>query len=197
MEALTTMRVAKSKAVKLKRWDSPIAGYLFISPGCLDFFTLTLYPMIQSLYYSFTDFSLLEEPSWVGLRNYQKIVTTDDRFIQSVKVTFLYVLGSVPLRLVAALFIAILLAKSLKGMSAYRTAIYFPSMIGGSIAVSLLWKKYFRQDRIHQSPARLFGHRRHRMGDKSKYCVMDFGFTCGLAVRFGYGHFPCRPQTNP
>ncbi|MEK3725524.1 carbohydrate ABC transporter permease [Paenibacillus sp. FSL H8-0034] len=130
----------------IKRWESPIAGYLFISPWLLGFLGLTLYPMLQSLYYSFTDFSLLEEPSWVGLGNYNRIITSDERFIQAVKVTFIYVAASVPLRLVAALMVAILLAKNIRGMSAYRTAIYFPSLIGGSIAVAILWKNIFGKE---------------------------------------------------
>ncbi|WP_254776969.1 carbohydrate ABC transporter permease [Paenibacillus sp. yr247] len=138
--------MTKRRAAKQKRWESPIAGYLFISPWLIGFLGLTLYPMILSLYYSFTDFSLLEKANWVGLRNYEKIFTTDTKFYGSVKVTFMYVLGSVPLRLIAALFIAMLLTKSIKGMSAYRTMIYFPSLIGGSIAVSILWKNIFGKD---------------------------------------------------
>ncbi|MCZ8516411.1 sugar ABC transporter permease [Paenibacillus filicis] len=146
METAVSTTLSKRSRTKQKRWDSPIAGYLFISPWIIGFLTLTLYPMIQSLYYSFTDFSLLEAPNWVGVRNYEKILTSDDKFIQSIKVTFMYVITSVPLRMVAALFIAMLLAKNVKGMSAYRTAIYFPSLIGGSIAVSILWRNIFGKE---------------------------------------------------
>ncbi|TBL70083.1 carbohydrate ABC transporter permease [Paenibacillus thalictri] len=146
MDAATSPLAKTREKSRQKRWESPIAGYLFISPWLIGFFTLTIYPMIQSLYYSFTDFSLLEEPNWVGIRNYQRILTTDDKFVQSVKVTFTYVLTSVPLRLVAALLIAMLLVKSVRGMSVYRTAIYFPSLIGSSIAVSILWRNIFGKD---------------------------------------------------
>ncbi|TDG00465.1 carbohydrate ABC transporter permease [Paenibacillus piri] len=145
MEASDSVALTKSRTARIKRWDSPVAGYIAISPWLLGFLVLTLYPMVQSLYYSFTDFSLLEAPNWIGLRNYEKI-STDATFYQSVKVTFIYVLCSVPLRLVAALLIAVLLAKNVKGMSAYRTMIYFPSLIGGSIAVSILWKNIFGKD---------------------------------------------------
>ncbi|MDU0200631.1 carbohydrate ABC transporter permease [Paenibacillus sp. MAH-36] len=157
MESTIVTSTTKRRSTKLKRWDSFITGHLFISPWLIGFLLLTLYPMIQSLYYSFTDFSLLEEANWVGVRNYEKIFTVDTRFYQSVKVTFLYVLGSVPLRLIAALFIAMLLAKSLRGISAYRTMIYFPSLIGGSIAVSLLWKNIFGRDGYINEVLGLFG----------------------------------------
>ncbi|WP_310226379.1 sugar ABC transporter permease [Paenibacillus qinlingensis] len=139
------------------RWESPVAGYLFIGPWLIGFLALTLYPMIQSLYYSFTDFSLLNAPNWIGTRNYEKILTVDDKFLKSLKVTFLYVIGSVPLRLIAALLIAVLLNKNVRGISFYRTAIYFPSLIGGSIAVSLLWKNMFSRDGFINDILHLFG----------------------------------------
>lgn len=157
MEAAVKTPTAGRTSAKPKRWGSPIAGYVFISPWLVGFFVLTLYPMIMSLYYSFTDYSLLEAPNWVGLRNYERILLADDKFVQSVKVTFLYVLGSVPLRLAAALFVAMLLAKSLRGMSFYRTAIYFPSLIGGSIAVSILWKNIFDRNGYINQLLAVFG----------------------------------------
>ncbi|WP_270169039.1 carbohydrate ABC transporter permease [Paenibacillus sp. SYP-B4298] len=137
---------SKHRSSFLKRWDAPIAGYLFISPWLLGFIGLTAYPMLLSLYYSFTDYTLMEQVSWVGLENYEKIFNNDGKFVQSVKVTFLYVLASVPLKLVAALLVAIILNRAVRGISAYRTAIYFPSLIGGSIAVSLLWSNMFGVD---------------------------------------------------
>jgi multiple sugar transport system permease protein len=136
----------KKRRSFLKRWDAPIAGYLFISPWLIGFLCLTLYPMLLSLYYSFTDYTLMEPISWVGLENYQRILTEDDKFVQSVKVTFVYVLASVPLKLIAALLVAIVLSRAVRGISFYRTAIYFPSLIGGSIAVSLLWRNIFGVD---------------------------------------------------
>jgi multiple sugar transport system permease protein len=139
------------------RWESPVAGYLFIAPWLIGFFALTLYPMIQSLYYSFTDFSLLNAPNWIGIRNYEKILTVDEKFVTSLKVTFLYVAGTVPLRLIAALMVAVLLNKNVRGMYFYRTAIYFPSLIGGSIAVSILWKNIFGRDGFINNVLLVFG----------------------------------------
>jgi multiple sugar transport system permease protein len=139
------------------RWESPVAGYLFIAPWLIGFFALTFYPMILSLYYSFTDFSLLDAPNWIGTRNYEKILTVDDKFVTSLKVTFLYVVSSVPLRLIAALMVALLLNKNVRGMYFYRTAIYFPSLIGGSIAVSILWKNIFGQDGFINNALLIFG----------------------------------------
>lgn len=94
-------------------------------------------------FYSFTDFNLLNTPSFLGLGNYIRIFTTDDTFWQTLKVTFLYVFVMVPLRLAFALFIAMLLNKKHKGLGFYRTFYYIPSIIGGSIAVSIVWKEIF------------------------------------------------------
>jgi len=155
--ALKTAAGTKKRKSFLSRWDAPIAGYLFILPWLIGFFGLTAYPMILSLYYSFTDYTLMEPISWVGARNYERIFTADDKFIQSIKVTFMYVIASVPLKLIAALLVAVVLNKAMKGISAYRTAIYFPSLIGGSIAVSLLWRNIFGVDGIFNKILGIFG----------------------------------------
>ncbi|OAS23464.1 carbohydrate ABC transporter permease [Paenibacillus oryzisoli] len=147
----------KKKRKFFSRWDAPLAGYLFIAPWLIGFFGLTAYPMFLSLYYSLTDYTLLEPIKWIGLRNYTRIFTDDPRFTQSVKVTFQYVLASVPLKLIAALLVATLLNKAMKGISFYRTAVYFPSLIGGSIAVSILWRNIFGVDGIFNEILSIFG----------------------------------------
>lgn len=113
--------------------------------------------MFLSLYYSFTNYTLLDSIHWVGLKNYHRIFTDDTRFTTSVEVTFKYVLASVPLKLIAALMVAVILNKAIKGLSFYRTAIYFPSLIGGSIAVSILWRNIFGVDGIFNEILALFG----------------------------------------
>ncbi|MFC0212992.1 carbohydrate ABC transporter permease [Paenibacillus chartarius] len=120
-----------------------VAGYLFISPWLIGFFLLTLWPIVRSFYLSFTEYSLLEDPSWVGIGNYKEIFLQDGLFRQSLQVTFAFVALSVPVKLFFSLLVAMLLNKSIRGISAYRTAIYFPSLIGGSIAVSVLWRNIF------------------------------------------------------
>lgn len=136
----------KSKSKLKGRWESPIAGYLFILPWLLGFFILTLWPMTQSIYYSLTNFNLLDSPKWIGLRNYQRILLEDDVFRQSAKVTFSYVFMSVPLKLAFALGVAIIINNKIKGMNIYRTFIYFPSLIGGSVAVAILWRNMWGID---------------------------------------------------
>ena len=125
-----------------KKTDNAVA-YLLLTPWLFGFVGMWLIPMAISIYYSFTDFNLLNTPGFVGLDNYVRVFTQDDTFYQSLKVTFTYVLILVPLRLAFALFVAMLLNKKHKGLGFYRTFYYVPSIIGGSIAVSVVWKQIF------------------------------------------------------
>ncbi|WP_248927835.1 carbohydrate ABC transporter permease [Paenibacillus hamazuiensis] len=132
--------------IRAKSYNSAaLAGYLFISPWLIGFFFLTAWPMIQSLFYSFTDFSLLEPARWIGIDNYRQMAG-DRFFYNSLKVTFTYVLFSVPAKLAVALLVAMLLNRKIRGISFYRTLIYLPSLIGGSIAVAILWRNIFGID---------------------------------------------------
>lgn len=131
---------------RVKTGATHLAGYVFISPWLIGFLLLTLWPIAQSLYLSFTDYSLLEDPVWTGTSNYVNIFTNDSTFTKSLGVTFTFVLFSVPLKLLFSLLVAMALNQKLRGMNLYRTAIYFPSLIGGSIAVAALWRNMFGLD---------------------------------------------------
>ncbi|WP_099467191.1 carbohydrate ABC transporter permease [Konateibacter massiliensis] len=127
---------------KYKRQDN-IAAYLMLSPWIAGFILMWLIPMVISIYYSFTDFNLLNKPQFIGVDNYVRALTGDKTFYKALGVTFAYVFALVPLRLAFALFVAMLLNKKHKGLGLYRTLYYVPSIIGGSIAVSVVWKQMF------------------------------------------------------
>ena len=118
-------------------------GYLYILPWIIGFLVLQLVPLINSFWYSFTNFQLLGDPKFLGLDNYKKIFTADAIFIQSLKVTFYYVMIAVPLKIGFALLIAIILNQKIKGINLFRTLYYIPSILGGSVAISVLWKYLF------------------------------------------------------
>lgn len=130
-------------AEKKRRRKNNIEGYLFILPWLIGFLLLTAWPMIYSLYLSFTDYNLFSSPKWIGISNYVKMFTRDSTFRLSLKNTFRFVLMAVPAKLVFALFVAAWLNKNVKGMSFYRTAIYLPSLLGGSVAVAVVWRNIF------------------------------------------------------
>jgi multiple sugar transport system permease protein len=140
-------------------------AYMFLTPWFLGFFVLTLYPMLYSLGLSFTDYDFTEPNStqWIGLGNYQKmfgsalgmkeftastgeVMRVDPYYMKSLKVTFTYVLVSVPLKLIVALAVAILMNQKLRGVNFYRAVYYIPTLLGGSVAIAVLWRKLFEKN---------------------------------------------------
>lgn len=133
-----------------------IAGYLFLLPWLVGFFGLTLIPMIASLFFSFTQYDMLTPAIPVGVKNYVSLFA-DGRFINSLKVTFKYVVVSVPLQLAFALLIALLLKKNRRGVKVYRAMYYLPSLFGGSVAVSILWRQLFNKEGVFNQILAVFG----------------------------------------
>lgn len=113
--------------------------YLCIAPWIIGFLAFTVGPMLYSLYISFTRWSMLTPPTWVGLQNYARMFTRDPNFYQSLKVTVVYSVTSVPLRLAVALCLAILLNEATRGVSFFRTTFYLPAVVA-SVAAAVLWQ---------------------------------------------------------
>lgn len=119
-----------------------LAGYLFLLPWFGGLLLLTAGPMLSSLYLSFTKFDLLSPPAWIGVQNYLAMFQ-DPRWLNSVKVTLIYVFVSVPFKMVFALGLALLLNRGLRGLPIYRAVYYVPSLLGGSVAIAILWRQIF------------------------------------------------------
>jgi len=132
-----------NKGTMRKRFRGHLAGYAFISPWLIGFLCFIIGPMIASLYFSFTSYDLLSSPRWIGLDNYVNMLTNDSRFVTALIVTFKFVFISVPLKLIFALLIAMLFNGNHRGNGFYRTIYYIPSIIGGSVAVAVMWKQLF------------------------------------------------------
>ncbi len=132
------------------------AGYVFTLPFIIGFIMFMVVPMGMSLYYSFCDYDILSPPVFTGLENFRNMFT-DETFFQTLKVTFFFAFVSVPLKLLFALFVAMLLLKNTKLSGLYRAAYYLPSIIGGSVAVSVLWKRMFSSDGVINSLLQMIG----------------------------------------
>ncbi len=124
------------------------AGVVFSLPFIIGFLLFMVVPMGISFYYSLCDYNILSPPVFTGFTNYIKMFTDDDVFYKTIGVTFYFAFVSVPLRLVFALMVALLLLKSSKATGFYRAFYYLPSIIGGSVAVSILWKRMFATDGV-------------------------------------------------
>jgi multiple sugar transport system permease protein len=127
-----------------RRRSSPLArrkaveGYLYISPFLIGFATFTAYPLIASLYLSFTNYNLITPPTFVGLENYTHAFFDDNLFWSSLGRTARYALMVVPLGVLASLGAALLLTRGLPGTSIFRTFFFLPS-ITPIIASVLIW----------------------------------------------------------
>lgn len=124
-----------------------IIGYILIAPWIVGILCFQLWPIMHSLIMSFTNYNLLNVPSFIGIDNYAKMFK-DDVFYQAVKVTFKYVFIAVPAKIVFALVIAMILNMKIKGIGIFRTIYYIPSILGSSIAVAILWRALFVKDGV-------------------------------------------------
>ncbi len=145
------------RSLKSSQFRDRIAPYLFLAPWLIGFLVITLGPMLYSLYLSFTDYSLLSEPSWVGLDNYVRMFTSDPKYLESVRVTLVYVFVSVPLQLAFALLLAVILNRGLRALSIYRSIYYLPSLIGASVAIAVLWRQMFGNNGLINQVLSFFG----------------------------------------
>lgn len=121
-----------------------IDGWLFASPWILGFVLFTAGPMLASLVISFTAWDLVGAPRWIGLDNWSRLIS-DPLVRQSLRVTTVYALVSVPLSIVIGFGLAMLLNTGIRGLSVYRTVFYLPAVLSG-VAVALLWQWVFQPE---------------------------------------------------
>jgi len=137
----TLDQVPKKQSKLFKR--NEIWGWLFAAPAILGFLGFTIGPMVSSIYLSMTDSTLGFGGNWIGLYHYRRLFTADPFITQSLRVTFTFVLISVPWSLTTAFLVALLLnTEGLKGVKYWRTIAYVPSIVPG-VASAFLWRWIF------------------------------------------------------
>src|SRR4051794_28447589 len=125
------MRVAipqRRRMTPMQRREA-IAFYLFASPWILGVLIWTAGPMLASLYFSFTNYDLFTSPQWIGLQNYNDLLTSDSTFRSAMLNTFYFVIVGLPLNLILALATALLLNERLKGITLFRSLYYVPTLV--------------------------------------------------------------------
>ena len=132
-------------------------GHIFALPFIFGFVLFSLIPILMSLNYSFTDYSLGSKTAeYVGFKNFINLFQ-DEVFLKSIVKTLQYVLISVPLKLAFALLVAFVLTKPSKMVTLYRSLYYLPSLVGGSVAVALVWKQLFARKGLFNSVLQSIG----------------------------------------
>lgn len=110
---------------------------LFISPFLIGFLLFNLYPIVMSLYYSFTDYSILKPPRWIGLDNYVNMMS-DPLIWKSLLNTFYLIVVGIPVLTIASILIAVLLNSPIPGQGLFRTLVFLPSVVP-PVSAALLW----------------------------------------------------------
>jgi len=129
---------------KRKRGGISPAPYLMLIPWFIGMGVFRAYPILASFWYSLHDYHpILGNMGFIGLGNYERLLFNFPHFWDSVRATLFYVVFGTPMVLVAAFFIAYILNFKLKGVNFFRTAYYVPSILGGNIAVAILWRQVF------------------------------------------------------
>ncbi|MEI5584686.1 sugar ABC transporter permease [Agromyces sp. CCNWLW213] len=143
--------------MKARNGRETATGYTFLLPWMIGFLGLTLGPMLYSLYLAFTKYNLFTEPEWIGFDNFVRMFTEDPQYIQSVQITLVYVLVGTPIKLAAALAVAMLLNYRDQGSTFFRSSFYAPSLIGASVSVAIVWRAMFSTDGPVDSTLSVFG----------------------------------------
>lgn len=125
----------RKSRLRLKR---NLLAYAFLSPWLIGFFAFTLWPFLSSVYLSFTRYNIVSSPKWVGLANYNMLLTNDELFWKSAWVTIQYACISVPLAIVVGVALAMLLNINVKGIAVFRTIFFLPSIVP-TVATSVLF----------------------------------------------------------
>lgn len=169
----------------MKKMNMSLAlwGLVFVSPWIIGFLAFQLYPLALSFYYSFTDSTVVKMGKFIGFDNYVRMFTADKDFFPSIKVTILYSLIAVPAKLAFALFVAIILNMKSRAVNLYRTVYYLPSILGGSVAISILWRFLFMKEGVvnqmlaalHIPPVNWLGSPNVALGTISLLVVWQFG----------------------
>lgn len=132
-------------------------GFVYILPWLFGFLVFTLYPFANSLINSMQDYNLFRaNPNFIGLDNFKKIFTTR-KYISAYQVTFRYAFITVPLKLAFSLFIAYVLSFKIRFVNFFRTVYYIPSILGSSVAISVVWRFIFQGEGLVNKILMAFG----------------------------------------
>jgi multiple sugar transport system permease protein len=126
------------------RRSEALAFYLWVTPWIIGFLIWQLWPLIESLYLGFTNYRLLNTPTFTGMANVERLLS-DNRFWESLRVTAGYVIGVIPIGNAIALGAAMALAQKLRGVNIWRTIYFLPSVVSG-VAAAVMWWYVFNPD---------------------------------------------------
>ncbi|WP_298004882.1 MULTISPECIES: carbohydrate ABC transporter permease [Anaerolinea] len=140
--AVLARQIQRWRGASPKVQQDTFAGYLFAAPWITGFLIFVVFPLLASLYWSFTDFRIASgaSPQWVGFSNYARLLLKDTSFRASIVNTLFLVVVGLPLQIAVALFLAVILNQKARGEKIFRMAFYLPVILGFNAAVLLCWR---------------------------------------------------------
>jgi len=138
MATLTPTAPPARRRFSRREWQENITGYLFFSPWLIGLLLFNIIPIGLAIYYSLTEYSVLQDPRWIGLGNYHEMFVIDELFWKALYNTVYYAAFSVPLSLIFAIFLAMLLNAKVPGQSFFRATFFLPSIVP-VVAASVVW----------------------------------------------------------
>jgi multiple sugar transport system permease protein len=131
-------RAGHQRRISPMMWRNLRNGVLFVSPWLIGLLVFTIYPIVASLAFSFTQYDVISPPRFIGLANYQDAFTADPVFYQAIGNTLFYGLVALPLGMLVAVSVSLLLNMQVRGLPVYRTIFFLPSIVP-DIATAMLW----------------------------------------------------------
>lgn len=123
-----------------------LTPYLFLLPGCVILGAFIFYPMLQAIWMSFTNYNMITDPTFIGLENYDKLVN-DKLFWQTLKNTFIYLVGVVPALIIIPIFLAVLVNQKMKGIGFFRSAYYIP-VVTSLVVAGIAWDWIYKENGV-------------------------------------------------
>jgi multiple sugar transport system permease protein len=123
-------------------WEKVFYPLFFLSPWIIGLLVFSIYPIFSSFYLSLTNFNIFDKPGFIGTVNYTRLLS-DPRFLKACRVTTTYVFLGVPFQLAFALLLALMLNRGIPGLRYFRAIYYLPALLGGSVAIGILWRQVF------------------------------------------------------
>ena len=168
------MGKANSLKYSKNKSESKWIGFLFILPWLIGLICFKAGPLLMSFILSFMNYNIVSNPRFIGFQNYANMLGDAD-FINALGISFEYVLLTAPTRLLFSLFIAYLLAQKVAGIGIFRAVYYIPSLMGGNVAIAILWRYMFSENGLINNLLALIGiqGKAWLAGDFSALCVVS------------------------
>lgn len=128
----------RKRKMSPREWREARTFYLLITPFIIGFFFVYAIPAVVAVYTSFTNWNIIDPPTWIGLDNYTNLFANDPDYIQAIKVTLVYAVMYLPASLILSLVLAMLMNRDRPGIKVFRAIYYAPSLLAG-VSVGVLW----------------------------------------------------------